>query len=182
MKKLALLFSLMACVCFADWAHVRDGAITMRTDKLPSSGTIIGTKEVVCGLQGADYAIQRACGWYPIVNTNAVPAGMMITATRETITATAVNIEHDYAPIPPRNYEISKYKLLVEIDKLQMFDQFDVWLDALPKKYKRLWDAATVLDSTNELVQAAMATLPTIMAVEPVTITNLLERAKADAR
>jgi hypothetical protein len=71
---------------------------------------------------------------------------------------------------------------VVEIDKLQMFDQFDMWLDALPKKYKRLWDAATVLDSTNELVQAAMATLPTVMAVEPVTITNLLERAKADVR
>jgi hypothetical protein len=154
----------------------------MRTDKLPSSGTIIGTKEVVCGLQGADYAIQRACGWFPIVNTNATPAGMMISATRETITATCVNVEHDYAPIPPRNFEISKYKLLTEIDKLQMFDQFDYWLDQLPKKHKRLWDAAVTLDYTNDMIQAAMATLPTVMAVEPVTITNLLERSKADAR
>jgi hypothetical protein len=182
MKRHLLIALLAPLICCADWALVRDGAILMRTDKLPSSGTVIGTKQVVIGLQGADTATQRSCGWFSIVNTNAVPVGMMITATRETITETCVNVEHDYAPIPPRNYEISKYKLLVEIDKLQMFDQFDMWLDALPKKYKRLWDAATVLDSTNELVQAAMATLPTVMAVEPVTITNLLERAKADVR
>lgn len=182
MRKLIVSICLLNIVCLADWAFVRDGVIVMRTDKLPSSGTKIGTKEVVIGLQGADYAIQRACGWYPIVNTNATPQGMMITATRETITETAVNVEHDYAPIPPRNFEISKYKLLVELDKMQMFDQFDYWLDQLPKKYQRLWDAAVTLDYTNEMVQAALATLPTVMAVEPVTITNLLERAKADAR
>lgn len=182
MKKLIASFCLLSCVCLADWAFVRDGKIQMRTDKLPSTGTIIGTKQVVLGLQGADVDIQRSCGWFPIVNTNATPAGMMITATRETITATAVNVEHDYAPIPPRNFEISKYKLLTELDKLQMFDQFDAWLDQLPKKYQRLWDAAVTLDYTNEMIQAAIATLPKVMAVEPVTITNLLERAKVDAR
>lgn len=182
MKKIITSLCLLSFTCLADWAFVRDGKIQMRTDKLPSSGTIIGTKQVVLGLQGADVDIQRSCGWYPIVNTNSVPEGMMITATRETITETCVNVEHDYAPIPPRNFEISKYKLLTELDKLQMFDQFDYWLDQLPKKYQRLWDAAVTLDYTNEMVQAALATLPTVMAVEPVTITNLLERAKADAR
>jgi hypothetical protein len=182
MRKLIVALCLLNIVCLADWAFVRDGAIVMRTDKLPSSGTKIGTKEVVIGLQGADYSVQRACGWYPIVDTNTTPQGMMITAIRETITETAVNIEHDYAPIPPRNFEISKYKLLTELDKMQMFDQFDYWLEKLPKKYQRLWDAAVTLDYTNEMVQAALATLPTVMAVEPVTITNLLERAKADAR
>lgn len=182
MKTIISLLCLSSVICFADWAVVRDGAIQMRTDKLPSTGRVIATQQVVLGLQGADVATQRACGWYPIINTNATPAGMIITATRETITATAVNIEHDYAPIPPRNYEISKYKLLANIDRLGMFEQFDGWLEALPKKYKRFWDAAVTIDSTNELVQAAMATLPGIMAVEPVTITNLLERSKADAR
>lgn len=183
MKKfLFLTVSLLTVSCFAEWAFVRDNSVQFTLEKLPSTGRVIQTQVVVMGLQGADITTQVACGFYKIVSTNETPQGQMITATRYEIKSDCVEVKHDYAPIPPRNFEISKYKLLTELDKMQMFDQFDYWLDQLPKKYQRLWDAAVTLDYTNEMVQAALATLPTVMAVEPVTITNLLERAKADAR
>ena len=182
MKKIVILACVLALPCLADWAFVSGTNVLFTIDKLPSTGRIQATQQVVFGLPSADEALQRSCGYWTMMDNCQTPAGMRVATSQWVVRDNIVERVYTYEVIPPRNYTISKYKLLTAINQAGLFDAFTGWLDALPKKEKMLWDAATSLDSTNALVTAAIATLPTVFNVPASAVTNILERSEADAK
>lgn len=182
MKKVICLVCLSALPSFADWAFVKGTNVQFFVQQLPATGRIQETQQVVFGLPSADEATQRSCGYWMTMDTLNIPAGMRVKTSQWVVKDNIVEKIYTYEAIPPRNYTISKYKLLTAMDEVGLFDAFTGWLDALPRKEKMLWDAATTLDSTNALVTAAIATLPTVFNVPASAVTNILERSEADAK
>lgn len=182
MKKIILLACVLSLPCMADWAFVRGTNVLFTVNQIPSTGRIQSTQEVVIGLQSATEAIQRACGYWMMMDTLDVQQGMRVASSALVVKDNIVEKVYTYEPIPPRNYTISKYKLLTAIDEAGKFTEFSAWIKALPEKEKMLWDAATSLDSTNSLVTGAIATLPSVLNVPASMVTNILERSEIDAR
>ena len=182
MRTLFTLCILLTLNCSADWAFVTGTNVQFTAQAIPSTGRIQATQQVVFGLQGADAALQRSCGWFPMVDTTVVPEGMRIASSAWRVDATEVVRVCTFVSIPPRNMTISKYKLLTNIDAAGYFAQFDGWLNALPRKELMLWNAATSLDSTNALVQAAIASMPSLFNVPASTVSNLITRSQSDAQ
>ncbi len=182
MRILITLTLLLAINCKADWAFVVGTNVQFTASAIPSTGRIQATQQVVLGLQGADAAMQRSCGWYPLVDTNVTPEGMRIASSTWRVEELAVVRVCTYAAIPPRNMTLSKYKLLTNIDAAGYFTQFDNWLNALPRKELMLWNAAVSLDSTNALVQAAIASMPALFNVPASAVSNLIIRSQSDAQ
>lgn len=182
MRTLITLCVLIALNCSADWAFVTGTNVQFTAQAIPSTGRIQATQQVVFGLQGADAALQRSCGWFPIIDTTVVPEGMRIASSAWKVEAESVVRVCTFAAIPPRNMTISKYKLLTNIDAAGYFSQFQGWLNQIPSKERMLWDAAVSLDSTNALVQAAIASMPVLFNVPASTVSNLIIRSQADAQ
>lgn len=182
MKYLITLCVLFALNCPADWAFVTGTNVQFTAQAIPSTGRIQATQQVVLGLQGADAALQRSCGWYPMVDTTTVPEGMRIASSTWKVESEAVVRVCTFAAIPPKNMTISKYKLLTNIDAAGYFAQFDSWLNALPRKELMLWNAAVSLDSTNALVQAAIGSMPALFNINASAVSNLITRSQTDAQ
>ena len=182
MRILITLTLLLAINCKADWAFVVGTNVQFTASAIPSTGRIQSTQQVVLGLQGADAALQRSCGWYPMVDATVTPEGMRIASSMWRVEETAVVRICTYAAIPPRNLTVSKYKLLTNIDAAGYFNQFEAWLNALPSKERMLWSAATSLDSTNALVQAAIASMPALFNIPASSVSNLITRSQSDAQ
>lgn len=181
MRILILLCVLFALNCPADWAFVTGTNVQFTAQAIPSTGRIQATQQVVFGLQGASASLQRSCGWYPLVDTNTVPDGMRIASSVWRVDATEVVRVCTFVAIPPRNMTISKYKLLTNIDAAGYFAQFEGWLNQIPSKERMLWDAATSLDSTNALVQAAIGSMPALFSIPASAVSNLITRSQANA-
>ncbi len=182
MRILLTLICLMAFNCKADWAFVVGTNVQFTVAVIPSTGRIQATQQVVLGLQGAEPALQRACGWWMMMDNTSTPEGMHIASSHWVVSGDIVVRECTYAQIPPRNLVLSKFKLLTHIDQAGYFAQFKGWLDAIPAKERMLWDAATSLDSTNALVQAAVATMPSLFSIPASAVSNLIIRSQSDAQ
>lgn len=182
MRILITLICLLTITCKADWAFVSGTNVQFTANAIPSTGRIQSTQQVVLGLQGASASLQRSCGWFPMVDTNSVPAGMRIASTAWRVDEMEVVRVCTFVAIPPSNMTLSKYKLLTNIDAAGYFTQFEGWLNALPSKELMLWSAATSLDSTNALVQAAITSMPVLFGVPSSVVSNLIIRSQSDAQ
>lgn len=74
----------------------------------------------------------------------------------------------------PTTFEISKYKLLLALDEVNLLNSFSSFLDE-NEKIKLLWDAATVLDSNNPFLLDVIAVLKADSGITDAQITSILE-------
>jgi len=177
------IFAIMMLVFSASAAELyvfsRDGTNVVSSPReLPSVGQPISDPHTVVVLWSADDAARAACGWYRYVAcTDACPAGMTASNRWTEIVEPLAYGRVSWKPRPAKNFEISKYKLLVNLAATNALDSFVTYLNADATR-KLLWDAATTLDSTNGMVRAAFAAMAETLG--GAAVSNLLWRSRVE--
>ena len=171
-----LLFALisLSSVAADSFVYATNGVILCAPRALPSSGIRLDTRQVVVGLYSASDADRSACGWFRCVDTNATPSGMVVSNSWRAIVGNEAVSFATYKPYVPLalNLNLSKYKLLCNLKASGLLASFTEYLNS-DSELKLFWDAAVSLDSTNSLVQAAMANF-IASGVDASTVTNLI--------
>lgn len=159
-----------------DFVFATNGVILCAPRALPSSGIRLDTRQLVVGLYAASDADRAACGWFRCVDTNVTPAGMVVSNSWRAIVGNEAVTFSTYKPYVPlaRNWDLSKYKLLCNLKDAGLLSSFTEYLGAdASSELKLFWDASTTLDSTNALVQAAVASF-IASGVDASVVTNLI--------
>lgn len=184
MRKLTLsiLFVLSAFSAPAAelYVYATNSVILSAPRELPSVGVRLDTRRCELGLYSADPATQAACGWFRCVAcTNPVPDGMVVAAREWSISGLIAVESLAFKPAPPPEpFEVSKYKLLLELKAIGAFGVFSEFLHADAER-KMLWDAAVALDSDNPMVVAASTVLLPAFGLDPTAASNLLWRCRS---
>lgn len=178
MRYILVIFAL-ACVARADqYVYSPDGSnVVCAARELPSVGVIIGTDRAVLNLHGATDAKRAECGWYKVVNTNVTPEGCHIVSASWVIDGTTAVRVCAYAVTPARNYEVSKYRIIDQLDTMGKLDAFLELINA-DGKLRARWDAAVVLDSTNALVVQAKAAMVSKLGIGADDVERILKNAR----
>lgn len=179
MRTLALIIALCVSAKAAElYVFSRDGAAAASAPReLPSVGQPLADPHTVVVLHAAQPAARAACGWYLYEPCpDPAPPGMTLSNRWIEIAGTTAYERKAWQPRPPANFEISKYRLLVNLAETNALAPFLAYLDADPVR-RLLWDAAVTLDSTNALVQAAAADMAQSLGHD--TVTNILWRSRA---
>ena len=179
MRALAITIALCVSAKAAElYIFSREGQTAASTPReLPSVGQPLADPSTVVVLHAAQPAARAACGWYLYAPaTNPAPDGMTLSNRWIEISGTTAAERKSWMPRPPANFEISKYRLLVNLAETNALAPFVSYLDADPVR-RLLWDAAVTLDATNALVQAAAADMAQSLGHD--TVTNILWRSRA---
>jgi len=184
MKKIVFVFCLSvagfvnALRATETYVYATNGVILCTPRQLPSSGVRLDTHQIVMGLYSASDTDRAACGWYRYVSTNETPDGMVVSNSwREIVGYEAVEFA-TYRPFQVMtNWDISKYQLLVNLKATNLLDTFTTYLNSDDER-KLLWDAATSLDFSNELVQAAMTNFIIAEGIDGELVTNIVWRSR----
>lgn len=155
----------------------RDGkTATTSPRELPSVGQPIGNPTAVVFLLSASDADRASCGWYPCVRSSkTAPAGFRVSGRAWAIEEAQAIEQLSFTPIPMKNYELSKFKIVQGLHAVGALEGFMSYLNAdVTRKF--MWDAATTLDSTNTLVVAAVEELSQSLGLPAVS--NILYSAR----
>lgn len=176
------LFAVLMLACSASavdlYVFSRDGKTVVSSPReLPSVGQPLNEPNTVVVLWSATDAARAACGWYRYVPcADVCPSGMAVSNRWTEIVSPLAYGRASWKPLPARNFEISKYKLLTNLAATNALDGFVAYLNADATR-KLLWDAAATLDSTNAMVRAAADAMAESLGAPAVS--NLLWRSRA---
>lgn len=145
--------------------------------ELPSVGVIRGTDRAVLNLLGASDAKRAACGWYSVSDTCVKPEGCHVTGSAWRIEGTSAIRTYTFAPIADTGYEVSKYRIIDQLDALGKLDGFLALINA-DGKLRARWDAAVVLDSTNALVVQAKAAMTSTLGLSANDVERIMKNAR----
>lgn len=174
----AILVGAALCAQAEKFVYSPDGTnVVCAPRELPSVGVIRGTDRAVLNLLGASSEKRAQCGWYSVIDTCGRREGCRVTGSSWRIEGTTAIRAYSFAPIADAGYEVSKYRIIDQLDTMGKLDAFLELINA-DGKLRARWDAAVVLDSTNALVVQAKAAMVSKLGIGADDVERIMKNAR----